>query len=523
MSKYLSLPPKVTEEIMDKAVAEFTKIVGKRNIYITKEEMAPYTKVMMATKIEDLMPSIAMAPKSVEEIQAILEVCNKYKVPVWAFSTGKNLGYGSTSPARTGTALLDLGRMNKILEVNEKLGYALVEPGVTYQDLYDYLKERNIPLWLSFSAPSAIAGPLGNTADRGVGYTPYGEHFMFQCGMEVVLADGQVLRTGMGGIENSNSWQVFKWGYGPYLDGIFTQSNYGIITKMGIWLMPEPPVYKPFSISFPKEEDVVDIVDKLLPLRLANIIPNSFTIGSTVYEAPIVANRGDYHTGPGHITDEELAKLRKEHKLGAWTVFAALYGDEVTVEHNWKIVQSVFADRPDVTYHTEEDMGHDPIFRYRASLMKGEPNLQEFSLYNWKGGGGSMWFAPVAPATGDHTLKQKNLAKKILNKYGLDYVGEFIVGMRDLHHIVDVVYDRTNEEERINAKAAFSELIQEFAKEGYGMYRTNTGHMDEVGATFGFAMQDTFHKIKKALDPNNIIAPGKSGIDLNTWRVQEKS
>ena len=134
-----------------------------------------------------------------------------------------------------------------------------------------------------------------------------------------------------------------------------------------------------------------------------------------------------------------------------------------------------------------------------------------------------MWFAPVAPATGDHTLKQKNLAKKILNKYGLDYVGEFIVGMRDLHHIVDVVYDRTNEEERINAKAAFSELIQEFAKEGYGMYRTNTGHMDEVGATFGFAMQDTFHKIKKALDPNNIIAPGKSGIDLNTWRVQEKS
>ena len=43
---------------------------------------------------------------------------------------------------------------------------------MTYQQLYDYLEENNIPLMLSFSAPSAIAGPLGNTMDRGVGYTP---------------------------------------------------------------------------------------------------------------------------------------------------------------------------------------------------------------------------------------------------------------------------------------------------------------------------------------------------------------
>lgn len=521
MSKYLSLPPKVTEEAMDKAVAEFTKIVGKQNMYITEEEMAPYCKVMMATKIEEVMPSIAIAPKTVEEIQAILKVCNEYKVPVWAFSTGKNLGYGTTSPARKGTALLDLKRMNKILEVNEKLGYALVEPGVTYQDLYDYLQENNIPLWLSFSAPSGIASPVGNTADRGVGYTPYGEHFMFQCGMEVVLADGQVLRTGMGGIPNSNSWQVFKWGYGPYLDGIFTQSNYGIITKMGFWLMPEPPVYKPFSIAFPKDTDVVEIVDTLLPLRLAGVIPNSFTIASTTWEGPIHVNRSDYFTGKGTIPDEALEKIRKDYNLGAWTVTAALYGDEVTVEHNWKLVQQAFAHRDDIEYHTEENMGHDPIFRYRANLMRGKPNLQEFSLYNWRGGGGSMWFAPVAPASGDHTLNQMQLAKKILAKYGLDYVGEFIVGMRDLHHLVDVLYDRNDEEQRLNAKAAFSELIQEFAKQGYGVYRVNTGNMDEAGATFGFAMQDTFHKIKKALDPNNIIAPGKSGIDLNGWTLNK--
>ena len=91
--------------------------------------------------------------------------------------------------------------------------------------------------------------------------------------LRIVLADGSEFRTGMGGIENSTSWGVFKWGYGPYLDGIFTQSNYGICTKMGMWLMPEPPAYKPFCITFDKVEDVEKIVEVLRPLRIANIIP----------------------------------------------------------------------------------------------------------------------------------------------------------------------------------------------------------------------------------------------------------
>lgn len=514
MSKYLELPQGVTEENFTKAIHEFAKVIGDDNVFIKADDIAPYTKIMIPTKKEDLMPSAVLAPKTVEEIQSILKICNKYLVPVWTFSTGKNLGYGTAMPAKAGTVLMDLKRMNKIIEVNEELAYALLEPGVTYQMLYDYLQENNIPLWMSCPAPSAIASPVGNTMDRGVGYTPYGEHFSFQCGMEVVLADGQVLRTGMGGIKDSKSWQVFKWGYGPYLDGIFTQSNYGICTKMGIWLMPTPPAYKPFCISFPNEEDIVDIVETLRPLRISNIIPNAFTIASTSYEAASIANRSDYHQGAGYMTKEELEKLRKDKNMGAWNVYAALYGDEKSVENNWNIIKAVFANNKKVKFFTEKELGDDPIFSYRSKLMKGEPNLQEFSLYNWKGGGGSMWFAPVAPALGKHTLNQKKLATTILNKYGFDYVGEFIVGWRDMHHIVDVLYDRTDPEEMARAKKCYSELLSEFSKAGYGVYRTNSGAMDEVSETYGPVIHDVFMKIKKALDPNNILAPGKSGIDL---------
>ena len=188
---------------------------------------------------------------------------------------------------------------NKILEVDKDLAYALVEPGVTYKQLHDYIAEHNLGLWLSVPAPSAIAGPTGNTLDRGVGYTPYGEHFMFACGMEVVLANGEVLRTGMGSLPSSNTWQVFKWGYGPYLDGIFTQSNYGIVTKLGFWLMPAPPVYKPFTVQYQNEDDIVDIVETIRPLRIGNVIPNAAVIAHALYDAPTKAKRSDYFTGAG--------------------------------------------------------------------------------------------------------------------------------------------------------------------------------------------------------------------------------
>ncbi|MBB4200831.1 FAD/FMN-containing dehydrogenase [Rhodoblastus sphagnicola] len=242
---------------------------------VDQDHIAQYTKIMLPVDEARHTPSGALAPASVEEIQRILAVCNKYKAPVWTISTGRNFGYGSAAPATRGQMVLDLKRMNRIIEVDADLGYALVEPGVTYKQLYDYIHERNLPLWLSMPLPSAIAGPVGNTLDRGVGYTPYGEHFLFSCGMEVVMANGDILRTGMGGIPNSNTWQVFKWGYGHYLDGIFTQSNYGVVTRLGFWLMPKPPVYKPFGVQFDAEADIEKVMEAVRPLRIANIIPSA--------------------------------------------------------------------------------------------------------------------------------------------------------------------------------------------------------------------------------------------------------
>ena len=151
-------------------------------------------------------------------------------------------------------------------------------------------------------------------------------------------------------------------------------------------------------------------------------------------------------------------------------------------------------------------------FEYRSALMKGDMNLQEFGLYNWRGGGGSMWFAPVSQAKGSETKDQTELAQQILGKYGFDYVAEYIVGWRDMHHVIDLLYNRQDPEETQRAHDCFAELIDEFAKRGYGLYRTNTEFMEQVAGTFGEPLREVHKTLKNALDPNGILSPGKSGI-----------
>lgn len=347
-----------------------------------------------------------------------------------------------------------------------------------------------------------------------MGYTPYGEHFLFSCGMEVVLASGEVLRTGMGSIPNSNTWQVFKWGYGPYLDGIFTQSNYGIVTKLGIWLMPAPPAYKPFCIRYQDEADITEIVETIRPLRIAMIIPNAVVISSAIWEAAATIRRAQYYSGKGQIPDDVLMDMARKNKIGAWNVYAALYGSPEQIEVNWNIVQAFFGKSKKAEILTEKELGDSPTFKYRADLMRGDMNLQEFGLYNWRGGGGSMWFAPVSTAMGSETLKQMQMAKRILGKHGLDYVGEFIVGWRDMHHIIDMLFDKTDPGEVKAAYACYEELLNEFSQQGYGTYRTSTAFMDKVADVYGPVQRSVFKKIKKALDPNGILSPGKSGIRI---------
>ena len=134
-------------------------MLGDAAVLTTAEQLAPYGKIMMSVPETAHMPSAALLATSVEQVQQIVGVCNKHKVPIWPISTGKNLGYGSAAPAERGEVVLDLKLMNRIIEVDKDLCYALVEPGVTYKQLHDHIRENNLGLWLGVRHLRPSPGP----------------------------------------------------------------------------------------------------------------------------------------------------------------------------------------------------------------------------------------------------------------------------------------------------------------------------------------------------------------------------
>ena len=509
------LPDSLSREQFEQAVAELREVLGQDRVFTDDvNELRAYRDVY-ATTADDLhMPSAAIAPESVEEIQKILKIARKYIVPLWTISTGKNFAYGGPAPRKAGYVVLDLKRMNRIIEVNEKYGYAVVEPGVSYFDLYNYLQAKNSKLWIDPAAPG-WGSVLGNLTEHGAGYTPYGDHFLMNCGMQVVLADGTVVETGMGSSAQSNTAHLHKYGHGPVVEGLFTQSNFGIVTKIGIWLMPEPPGYRPYMVTFPREEDLYQITEIVAPLRLNMLIPNAATTVGLIWDACQRVTKKQYYQGKGPAPPSALKKIAKDLDIGMWNFYGALYGPPPMMDNNWKILEEAFRSIPGAKFYFEGDRPNDPAWKYRAQLMQGIPNMAEFSIMNWVGSGAHIDFAPRSPATGEDAMNQFTIIRDRAHEYGFDYIGEFLVGWRELLDVFMLVFDRTDEEERGRAHECFGKLIEDHAKQGYGEYRAHLDFMDQIAATYNWndgALWRMHHQIKDALDPDGILSPGKMAI-----------
>jgi len=143
------------------------------------------------------------------------------------------------------------------------------------------------------------------------------------------------------------------------------------------------------------------------------------------------------------------------------------------------------------------------------------PKLTEFNFLNWAGGGGHVGFSPVSPTTGTDALKQYRMVSGRVREHGFDYMGLMAIGWRELHHVTVIVYDKSDPAERARLDELFRLMVREAAEAGYGEYRTHIHYMDAIAATYGWndhALMKMHQRIKDALDPKGILAPGKSGI-----------
>jgi FAD/FMN-containing dehydrogenase len=517
----MTTPPGVSSSDFAAAIRQFADAVGEQWVFTSDEDVSTYRDAYspMWGEADEKVASAAVAPETVEQIQQIVRVANRYSIPLYTISTGRNLAYGGSAPVYSGSVVLDLKRMNKILDVNEDQAYALVEPGVSYFDLYRHIREKGLKLWIDCPDPG-WGSLIGNALDHGAGRTPlpYRDHFGAHCGMEVVLANGEVVRTGMGALPTAETWQHFQYGVGPWVDGLFSQSNLGIVTKMGFWLLPEPEASMTGQIRVPRHHDAVELVRILGKLAFQGIVNCVFSVQSPVFGGPLDTEKSALLDRPGGGSGEEWDRYAASQGRPFWQTELRFYGPLKVIEAQWEHVKEQLAAIDGVRFTdgsvirfplTDEEVGRlaDP-----GSL--GIPSLNVFS--SLEGSSGHLDASPMLPYSGETLLEAHKVFMKLFRDAGVPLLLGFAMSYHWRAFIMFQSINLTRDPAQMaKARSLYAQVIEVASDHGWGIYRSHAAFMDAVMDRYSFndhsllRMNET---LKDALDPNGILSAGRYGI-----------
>jgi 4-cresol dehydrogenase (hydroxylating) len=163
-----------------------------------------------------------LQPPTLADVREVLREAARSRTPLWPVSRGRNWGYGSRLPARDGTVVVDLGRLDAIGDLDRASLSVRIEPGVTQAALFDYLRANAPDLAMNVTGSGRLTSVLGNALERGIGYG--GERDQEVYALEVLLADGTLVAPARGRNHKSRTHPA-----GTSADGLFFQSNYGIV------------------------------------------------------------------------------------------------------------------------------------------------------------------------------------------------------------------------------------------------------------------------------------------------------
>jgi len=531
-------------------IEELVRILGADGVVSEADAIERVTRTCLPFHA---LASVVVYPSTAQQVQSVVQAALTANVPIWPVSTGKNFGYGEKTAVYDAGITMVLERMNRILHVDEQLGYAVIEPGVTYKRLNDHLKQTGSRLWADTAGTTQHASVMGNALDKGRGLTPMADHFGCLCGMDVVLPDGSLLETGGGPTGNNAVRHTYKWGVGPYLDGLFTQSNLGIVVKAGIWLMPAPEKFDfaAFEYKAPPEK-LGAFIDDLRELVMARAIrahphlANDFAMMCILAQYPY-----DKLGGRRHLSDEAAAAWRHQHGVARWTFGCGLYGSSEEVRYQKRMIRKVLgryglvqfigaAVRDDwygrliraVAPVVNRWLGKSPeftdvmvpaidLFRgiptdefVRQAYFKSHQKKPDSDVDPARDGCGLVWIGPVVPFTSGHVMKALSVTKQIFDKHEFDFFVEVIVeSARSVILLVGVFYDKRDAADSARALAWYHEAREAYVDHGYPPYRATS--MSMASALDANPQAKAFvASLKQAVDPHNLIAPGRYGTPL---------
>ena len=512
-------------------------------------------------KQRQLMGVITLSQAS--EIKLILDLANQcakneeLAFSLYPISTGNNWGYGTSQPTglSNNIILLDLGRLTNITHFDSELGLVTLEPGVTQQQLSDFLHQHNH----DYMVPVTGAGPscsiLANALERGYGITPYTDHFSAVTSIQGYWANGRPYQSAVNELDASEDKLVdktFKWGLGPYLEGLFTQSNLGIVSQMTIRLAKIKPDFTSFFIQM--QDDA--LLEKAVPLIRDVLQSYEGIVGAInlMDQRRLLSmfaknpNGSDAHQV---MHSNDINELATDLRAPSWTIVGSIYGTTRVVNAVKKEINNIFKQLPCKRIYSNSPtivLANKVIdtlppwlikkiptltkvaeqldsFNKGKEIMLGKPNKVALKLAYWRhkdadgfdkeklspgqDGCGLLWYAPLITMKAKKMREFVEFIRETCPKFNIE---PFITFTNLKHDCVDstipIVFDLSNPKAVNDAHNCLKMLVEEGLKKGFVPYRLNVDQQQWLLNKDSDFWQ-TVNQLKTSLDPNNILSQGR--------------
>jgi 4-cresol dehydrogenase (hydroxylating) len=491
-------------------------------------------------------------PTCVDEVVALVQAAGASRTPLYPVSTGLNFGYGGKSPPTTGCMLVDLSAMNRIRnagQISLANPVAVIEPGVTQAQLYDYLQQHCPELTFNVTGSARDTSILGNALERGVGYFGPRKEDVF--GLEVVCGSGKLLRTGFRRLGDDSPLAFsHPYGLGPMLDGLFFQGNFGIVTSACFRLVPRRPQQVAVSLSLRKEADLPAFIDQLALLKREGLVESVTHIGNRARtHATLTYGVTCYlEQECGYTPEAATAAAEQVLQLvapGEWSSLGAVTGTPAQVRANLAEVRKrmrgvarvlVVTERKlDVAYAVLHRLRWLPFARANAAaiaairplntLALGVPTDVAIDNLLWKFGSahlsaaqldesncGLLFINPALPMDGAFVADTIATMTAIAASHGHTlYMTINIETATSLVAVINLLFDRSVPGQVAAAHRCADALWQHIRSRGLEVYRARADMMSALVADDP-DYWGTVRALKHELDPHNIIAPGRYNL-----------
>jgi len=462
--------------------SELIEIVGKDNVFDDRVECISYSRDL---SVHEGIPDVVVFARTTQQIAAIMRLANREKIPVTVQGSG-TATTGASLPVEGGI-LLDVHRMNHILEIDKDNFFARVEPGVICNDLNIALKKHRL-IFPPNPGSELIAtiGGMMSTNSSGHRAVKYGTARDYVKGLKVVLADGTVIETG---------FKTPKSSFGYDLNHVFAsaEGTLGVIAEITVKIQPAPE-YNALALAifhdlFAAGKAVTDIIGSGIQLAACEILDN--------YSLKVV--------------EEAIGK--DVSKIEAMLIIES-DGVKETVTRDMERIGEICR-RYDVEEFTWSD---DPA--KAGEIMEARGKLVP-TLSRIKPGNRLVAISEdlgIPPTRIPEVIKR---AQEISDKYNLLITTFGHIGDGNVH--TTFVTDMRSREEWERLRPAADELA-ELALEMGGTvtaeHGTGLARNPYIEKQLGPAL-DVMRSIKKALDPNHILNPGKMGLEKKKYDIYD--